>query len=68
MEDIHRITLVKGRNDLWMWNDGEDRIFTIKSTYKKLQGAYIVDKRQFLNCLWKVKAIPYAKFFVLRVS
>ena len=66
-EDIHKITLTRERKDCWMWNDGEDKVYTIKSAYQKLQEASEADQQNFFDYLWRVKVIPYAKFFMWRV-
>jgi len=37
-QDIHRITLARGRKDCWMWNDGEDKVYKLNQhikSYKK---------------------------------
>jgi len=36
LERIDSKTLVRERSDTYMWNNGEDMIYTIKSTYKML--------------------------------
>jgi len=58
------INLVKGRNDIWMWNDGEDKAFSVKSAYKKVQGPCAIDNQCFFDFLWRLKVIPSAKLFV----
>jgi len=39
LEEIDRKTLVTGISDMWMWNNWEDMIYTVKSSYKLLQGS-----------------------------
>ena len=45
-EDIHKITLARERKDYWMWNDGEDKVYTIISAYQKLQEANVAYQLQ----------------------
>ena len=51
---------------MWMWNNGKDMIYTVKSAYNLLQGSCPSNKTQFFEGFWRVKVIPSAKFFVWR--
>ena len=66
LEVIDSKTLVRGRSDMWMWNNGKDMIYTVKSAYNLLQGSCPSNKTQFFEGFWRVKVIPSAKFFVWR--
>ena len=57
LEDIHKITLARERKDCWMWNDGEDKVYTVKSAYQKLQEASEADQQHCFDYLWRVKVI-----------
>jgi len=43
LKEINGVTFVRGISDIWTLNNREDMmVYTIKSTYKKLQGACLV--------------------------
>jgi len=67
LNDIDRITIDKVRNYSWTWNDGDDKVYTVKSVYKNLQGVCVADQQHFLVCLWRVNVILFTKFFVRQV-
>jgi len=42
-----------------MWNDGEDKVYTVKSAYQKLQEASICLTGMTWRCLWGGLYLPH---------
>ena len=65
MVDLERINIDSRRVDSLQWMDGEDKEYTVKSAYEKMQGICNGEQLLVFQSIWRVKVIPSAIFFCM---
>jgi len=49
--------------DTWVWKEGEDEVYTVKSAYNLLQNISVEESNDLFDVLWSLKALPNAQYF-----
>ena len=65
MHNVQR-NICKEREDEWFWK-GEDKVYSVKSTYNIIQDGDISQENAVFGLFWKVKALSTAQLFAWQV-
>jgi len=55
------------KEDVWVWKDGEIKVYTVKSAYKMLKEEIQANEKELFVSFWRIKAQPSTHITTWRV-